>query len=264
MNNYKRRLLNQDNKVNEKQKEEKKNKGEINISSKSKIPNSDSSSTTKRYRYRRFYVPNKNKEEKIPENNNDNNEDLIINKENISNNIATNSKKEEILKKLKDIVPIVEDKEGEENITPNKPKINYDKDGKNNSIINNMFRNEFQNENEEANKQLKKSTTGDLRKRYYDSQLIDAILDVEKYNVDKYLSKDLAIIYNDISKDNLFFRNNLFLGNVDYFERKTGNLDKKKYNNINHNNNNIQKKLKETPKTSEIIDKFTEKYKIFK
>ena len=263
MNNYKRRLLNQDNKINEKQKEEKTNKDDINISSKSKMHNSDFSSTTKRYRYRRFYMRDKNKEEKIPENNNENNEDLIINKENISNNIVTNSKKDEILKKLKDIVPIIEDKEGEENITPNKPKINYDKDEENNFVINNMFRNEFQKKNEEENKQLKKSVTGDLRKRYYDNELIDAILDVEKYNVDKYLSKDLAIIYNDISKDNLFFKNNVFLGNVDYFERKTGNLDKKKYKNIN-NNNDIKIKLKEIPKTSEIIDKFTEKSKIFK
>ena len=263
MNNYKRRILNQDNKINEKQKEEKTNKDNINISSKSKLPNNDSSSTTKRYRYRRFYVRNKSKEEKISENNNDNNDDLIINKENISNNFVTNSKKEEILKKLKDIVPIIEDKEGEENITPNKGKINYDRDAENNSVINNMLRNEFQIENEQTNKQLKKSVTGDLRKKYYDNELIDAILDVEKYNVDKYLSKDLALIYNDISKDNLFFKNNVFLGNVDYFERKTGNLDKKKNNNIN-NNNDIEKKLKEIPKTNEIIDKFTEKSKIFK
>ena len=266
MNNYKRRLLNQDNKINEKQKEEKTNKDDINISSKSKMHNSDFSSTTKRYRYRRFYMRDKNKEEKIPENNNENNEDLIINKENISNNIVTNSKKDEILKKLKDIVPIIEDKEGEENNTPNKPIIKNDIDNK--SLTKNIFQKNIEKEGEikfENEKKFGKTASEGFGKykKYYDNELIEAILDVEKFNVNNYLSKDLAKIYDDISKDNLFFKNNIFLGNVDNFEKKTGNLDKRKKN-INLNfKEDIQFKLKQVPKTSEIINKFTEKTKSF-
>ena len=73
----------------------------------------------------------------------------------------------------------------------------------------------------------------------------------------------MAQIYDEICKDNLFFKNNVFLENVDNFEKKTGNLDKRR-NKISMNfKEDIQYKLKQVPKTNEIINKFTEKTKLF-
>ena len=244
--------------------------------------NKTSSSSPKRCYYRRFYRRSKPKEEEVKAdiiNNNDNdthpsesepkiqaidnNNDFDIHNH---THFTINSKKDEILKKLSEIVPIIEDKEGEENNTPNKSIIKNDIDNK--SLTKNIFQKNIEKEGEikfENEKKFGKTASEGFGKykKYYDNELIEAILDVEKLNVNNYLSKDLAKIYDDISKDNLFFKNNIFLGNVDNFEKKTGNLDKRKKN-INLNfKEDIQFKLKQVPKTSEIINKFTEKTKSF-
>ena len=208
----------------------------------------------KRCKYR-FYSKNKNEEE-------------IKQNENTKNIIKKTSKKELILEKLKEIVPIIEDKEGEENITPYKSNKNNGIEIDDTSLINNIFKNEFKNVSEDStNVQLTSKTINSLEKnpkKFYDNELIDAILDVEKYNVNNYLSKELADIYNEINKDNVFFKNNVFLVNIDNFERKTGFLDKMKNNKFYNNEEDINDKLKEIHKTNEIINKFTEKSKSIK
>ena len=57
-------------------------------------------------------------------------------------------------------------------------------------------------------------------KMKYESGLIDLILRVEKDNVNHYLKGDLAEMYNDINNDNYDFKNNVFLANVNNFEKK--------------------------------------------
>ena len=112
-----------------------------------------------------------------------------------------------------------------------------------------------------VNKKLRNTMTG-LRnnKMKYESGLIDIILKVEKDNVNHYLRGDLAEIYEDISKNNEYFKNDVFLANVDNFEKKTGILDKKPI--IPYNcSEDVSYKLDKYPTTNEIIDKFAERTK---
>ena len=113
------------------------------------------------------------------------------------------------------------------------------------------------------NKKLRNTMTGlDNNKMKYESGLIDMILKVERDNVNNYLRGELAEIYNDISRDNYTFKNDVFLANIDNFEKKTGTLDKR--NIIPYNcSEDISFKLNSFPKTNEIIEKFTEKIKHF-
>ena len=113
------------------------------------------------------------------------------------------------------------------------------------------------------NKKLRNTMTGlDNSKMRYESGLIDMILKVERDNVNHYLRGELAEMYNDINRDNYTFKNDVFLANVDHFEKKTGTLDKR--NIIPYNcSEDISFKLDSYPKTNEIIDKFTEKIKHF-
>ena len=114
-----------------------------------------------------------------------------------------------------------------------------------------------------TSKNLRNTMTGlNNDKMKYESGLIDIILKVEKDNVNHYLKGDLAEMYHDINKDNYEFKNNVFLANVDNFERKTGILDKKPI--IPYNcSEDISFKLDKYPRTNEIIEKFTEKTKTF-
>lgn len=189
-------------------------------------------------------------------------------KENVNPN--KNKRKSEILEKLKLVIPILEDKEGEENISPNRQReSNYtDRERDNKSLCNNMFKNDFKKEEDYFNDNAIKSARNsndfsDNYKNKYNNVLIDAILNVEKYNVGKYLSKDLASIYDDITKDNIMFKNDIFLGNVDNFERKTGDLDKKKLKNVYKEKESKKKEYKEITNTNDIINKFFEKTKTF-
>ena len=273
-NNEKKKDEDKEKNNNEKNKMEDKEKDKNNEKEKDNDKNQFVSPSNKkpikRYKYR-FYSKNRNEEEIKNDNNNNNNEQSSLNEEKLENNdnqIIKISKKELILEKLKEIVPIIEDKEEEDNITPNKPIKNNDIDIDSTSLINNMFKNEFQNDNEDSinaqssNNAIKSEEKNS--KKFYDNELIDAILDVEKYNVNNYLSKDLADIYNEINKDNVFFKNNVFLSNIDNFERKTGNLDKLKNKKFYNNDEDLNDKLKEISKTNEIINKYTEKSKYFK
>ena len=114
-----------------------------------------------------------------------------------------------------------------------------------------------------TNKKLRNTMTGlNNDKMKYESGLIDMLLKVEKDNVNHYLRGDLAEMYNDINKNNSFFKNDVFLANVDNFEKKTGTLDKKPI--IPYNcSEDISFKLGTYPKTNDIIEKFTQKSKSF-
>lgn len=113
------------------------------------------------------------------------------------------------------------------------------------------------------NKKLRNTMSGlNNDKMKYESGLIDIILKVEKDNVNHYLKGDLVEMYNDINKDNYIFKNNVFLANVNNFEKRTGILDKKPI--IPYNcNEDISYKLDKYPRTNEIIAKFTERSKNF-
>ena len=117
--------------------------------------------------------------------------------------------------------------------------------------------------NDTTNKKLRNTMTGlNNDKMKYESGLINIILKVEKDNVNHYLKGDLAEMYNDINKNNSFFKNEVFLANVDNFEKKTGILDKKPV--IPYNcSEDISFKLNTYPKTNEIIEKFAQKSKTF-
>ena len=111
-----------------------------------------------------------------------------------------------------------------------------------------------------TNKKLRNSIAGSSNKINYKSDLIDIILKVEKENVNHYLGGDLAEMYKDINKNNTHFKNNIFLANIDYFEKKTGILDKKPV--IPYNcSEDVSYKLDKYPTTNEIIDKFAERTK---
>ena len=130
---------------------------------------------------------------------------------------------------------------------------------KSRQIEDNKETSEFDNSNKKLRNTMH-SLNNDRMK--YESGLIDIILKVEKDNVNHYLKGDLAEMYHDINKDNYEFKNNVFLANVDNFERKTGILDKKPI--IPYNcSEDISFKLDKYPRTNEIIEKFTEKTKTF-
>ncbi len=115
----------------------------------------------------------------------------------------------------------------------------------------------------QTNKKLRNTMTGlNNDKMKYESGLIDVILKVEKDNVNHYLKGDLAEMYDDINKNNYFFKNNVFLANVDHFDKNTGILDNKPIIPYNYSHD-ISYKLDSYPRTNEIIEKFTEKTKTF-
>ena len=112
-----------------------------------------------------------------------------------------------------------------------------------------------------TNKKLRNSISGlNNNKLKFQSGLIDIILKVEKDNVNHYLKGDLAEMYKDINRDNINFKNNIFLANIDYFEKKTGNLDKNPVRPYNCSED-ISFKIDKYPTTNEIIDKFAERTK---
>ena len=140
-----------------------------------------------------------------------------------------------------------------------------------NSLSNEIYKSKshpFENNNETSNftntnKKLRNTMTGlNNDKMKYESGLIDIILKVEKDNVNHYLKGDLIEMYNDINRDNYSFKNDIFLANVDNFEKKTGIFDKKPI--IPYNSSeDISYKLDTYPKTNEIIEKFAQKSKTF-
>ena len=112
-----------------------------------------------------------------------------------------------------------------------------------------------------TNKKFRNTMPGlNNNKLKFQSGLIDVILKVERENVNHYLKGDLAEMYKDINKDYTNFKNNVFLANIDYFEKRSGNMDKNPK--IPYNcSEDVSYKLDKYPTTNEIIDKFAERTK---
>ena len=99
-----------------------------------------------------------------------------------------------------------------------------------------------------------------IEKKKYESELIDNIIKIEKDNVNNYLNGDLAEMYHEINNENFFFKNNIFLANVDNVEKKTAILDKIPLIPFN-DSEDISFKIGRYPKTKELIKKYEEKSK---
>ena len=157
-------------------------------------------------------------------------------------------------------------KRNEENTPRDDKKNNNDKISMSNNIYKAKSRQIEENKEIrefETNKKFRNTISGlNNDKMKYNSGLIDMILRIEKDNVNHYLRGDLAEMYKDINRDNYKFKNDVFLANVDHFEKKTGDLDGKPY--IPYNcSEDISFKLGTFPRTEEIIDKFAERSKTF-
>ena len=168
--------------------------------------------------------------------------------------------------------PKSKDNPEKENISDQEKNINIDKDEEEIKLKPSAYSSTQKNksriveENKEisdftTNKKLRNTMSGlNNNKLKFQSDLIDIILKVERENVNHYLKGDLAEMYQDINKNNGHFKNNVFLANIDYFENKTGNLDKKPI--IPYNcKEDVSFKLNNYPTTNEIIEKFTERTK---
>ena len=139
--------------------------------------------------------------------------------------------------------------------------------------VNNKTGQSTNNDTDKKNQNSKKmrNTISGVKKgnRKFDSELIDVILGIEKENVNHYLSNDLANLYKDITNDNQEFKEDIFLANVDNFDKKTGILGKKSFYKkpiypYPSSNNDINKLLKTFNHTEDIIQKFSERSKSLK
>ena len=161
--------------------------------------------------------------------------------------------------------------ENEDNLNPEKNK-ETDKDEEEIKLKPSAYSSTQKNKSRivEENKEISDFTTNkkfrntmpglNNNKLKFQSGLIDVILKVERENVNHYLKGDLAEMYKDINKDYTNFKNNVFLANIDYFEKRSGNMDKNPK--IPYNcSEDVSYKLDKYPTTNEIIDKFAERTK---
>ncbi len=118
------------------------------------------------------------------------------------------------------------------------------------------------NKNKEINNNSDKSEEKIFQSKKNYEEMDDLFNEVEKFNAKNILKGDLAEMYDDINKNNYFFKNNVFLANVDHFDKNTGILDNKPIIPYNYSHD-ISYKLDSYPRTNEIIEKFTEKTKTF-
>ena len=148
-------------------------------------------------------------------------------------------------------------------------KINTDITG-NNNYVNNSSRLSTNNDTDKKNKysNTMRNTISGMKKgkSRFNSELIDVILDIEKENVNHYLSTDLANLYEDITNNNQEFKEDVFLANVDNFDKKTGILGQKTYYKkpiypYPSSKNDINKLIKTFNHTEDIIQKFSERSK---
>lgn len=136
----------------------------------------------------------------------------------------------------------------------------FNQDDKNNQGLSRV------NTNDKDNNKNKFRNTISGHKSKFNSDLIGIILDVEKQNVKHYLSGELANLYQDITKDNQNFKEDVFLANVDNFDKKTGILTNK--SNIKRptypypsSNTDVDELLNTFNYTEDIIHKFSERSK---
>ena len=168
--------------------------------------------------------------------------------------------------------PKSKDNPEKENISDQEKNINIDKDEEEIKLKPSAYSSTQKNksriveENKEisdftSNKKFRNTMPGlNNNKLKFQSGLIDIILKVERENVNHYLKGDLAEMYKDINRDYTNFKNDVFLANIDYFEKKSGNMDKNPK--IPYNcSEDVSYKLDKYPTTNEIIDKFAERTK---
>ena len=100
----------------------------------------------------------------------------------------------------------------------------------NNKYLNNnkeRIEKEETNNNKIENKPINLNTIEEKNEyKKNENKLIDDIFDeVEKFNAKNILKGDLADIYNEIIKDNLDFKENIFFVNLNHYENSVGNCD---------------------------------------
>ena len=84
--------------------------------------------------------------------------------------------------------------------------------------------------------------------------------EIEQFNTKNILKGELAEIYNDLIKKNSDFKNDVFFVNLNHYENKVGNCDKRL---MPHSFREFKKEelLKEYQSSQQLIQKFTEKAK---
>ena len=89
-------------------------------------------------------------------------------------------------------------------------------------------------------------------------KLDDTINELEQFNAKKILKGDLYNIYNDLIKENLEFKDDIFFVNLNYFENKVGNCDDRK---ISHSYKEYPKSeyFKEYLPSRELLKKYENK-----
>ena len=133
--------------------------------------------------------------------------------------------------------------------------IDGDKDNKN-TVKNNPYSNYM------------KATKRPIHKNIYkqartDSELIDDLEKIENYNVTTYLKDDLQQIYDSINEEFSDFKNDIFYTNINSFEIKVGEFDKKKIIPYYKRSTKVDDLCKGRVTTDDIIKKYSNNAKRF-
>ena len=134
---------------------------------------------------------------------------------------------------------------------------NFDEENNfdNNKIKNNPYRNYL--------KATKKPFKRFNKKFKNDSDLIEDLEKIENYNVNTYLKNDLLQIYDSINQEFSDFKNDIFYSNINSFEVKMGEFDKKEVPYFKKNPK-VDDLCKGRVTTEDMYKKYSENAKKFK
>ena len=114
--------------------------------------------------------------------------------------------------------------------------------------------------NKEEKRENERNTNKDKRKVENNEYIImdNTFNEVEKYNAKNILKGDLAEIYEDLIKENLDFKDDIFFVNLNQFEKKIGDCDDKL---ISHSYQNFKKNelFKQYKSSRELLQKYTDR-----